>query len=102
MRSLRAQGAQKKSRDPQGCLKKALTKRDLAHIKIQYFRGGVLGLGVDSSVWLYKFNLEKEKILESLRENLFTLKDIHFRLGESNGQKKRKAGSSQSATASRG
>ncbi len=34
---------------PEGWLKKALTKRQLEHIKVNYFKKGVLGIIVNSS-----------------------------------------------------
>jgi hypothetical protein len=67
---------------PQAWLKKVLTKRELSHIKFNYFRKGVLGLWVDSSSWLYGLNLKKEDLLGKLRANSGAIKDIHFRIGE--------------------
>jgi hypothetical protein len=67
---------------PEDWLKKTLTKRELEHIKFNYFRKGILGVKVDSSSWLYKFNLEKARILAKLRPFSQELKDIHFRIGE--------------------
>ncbi|MCK9572240.1 MAG: DUF721 domain-containing protein [Candidatus Omnitrophica bacterium] len=64
------------------CLKKALTKRELGHIRINYFRKGILGLYVDSSSWLYALNLKKEAILEKLQQENSAIKKINLRLGE--------------------
>jgi len=66
-------------------LKKLLTKRELQHIKFNYFRKGILGISVDSSGWLYHLSLKKEGLLISLQKNLTDLKEIHFRLGEVDG-----------------
>ncbi|MDD2689125.1 MAG: DciA family protein [Candidatus Omnitrophica bacterium] len=74
--------AQKNGDNPQGLLKKTLTKRELAHIKFNYFKKGVLGWNVDSSSWLYKLSLEKEDILQGLNKKNKTIKDIRFRIGE--------------------
>jgi hypothetical protein len=63
-------------------LRKVLTKRELGHIKFNHFRAGVLNLAVDSSAWLYKFSLEKKKILDKLKLGAGEIKDIRFRLGE--------------------
>lgn len=68
--------------DPQVLLKKILTKKELAHIKFNYFRKGILGLSVDSSSWLYKLNLEKEDILQGLNRENKAVKDIRLRIGE--------------------
>ncbi|MCX5706618.1 MAG: DciA family protein [Candidatus Omnitrophica bacterium] len=63
-------------------LKKILTKKELGHIKLQYFRKGVVGLNVDSSSWLYTFNLKKEGLLASLKDKSSAVKTIRFRIGE--------------------
>lgn len=68
--------------DPQALLKRALTKKDLAHIKFNYFRRGTLGIIVDSSTWLYHLSLQKENLLAKLSKKSSTIKDIRFRLGE--------------------
>lgn len=67
---------------PEDWLKKALTKRDLEHIKFNYFRKGVLGVKVDSSSWVYKFTLDRSRILSKLQKCSTEVKDIHFRIGE--------------------
>ena len=67
---------------PDGWLKKALTKKELEHIKFNYFKKGILGLSVDCSSWHYKFNLDKEKLLAKLKKYSKDLKDIHYRIGE--------------------
>lgn len=67
---------------PEDWLKKALTKREQEHIKFYYFKKGILGVKVDSSGWLYKFSLEKARILSKLSRFSDEIKDIHFRIGE--------------------
>jgi hypothetical protein len=67
---------------PEDWLKKALTKKELEHIKFNYFRKGILGIKVDSSSWLYRFSLDKTKILTKLIKSSDEIKDIHFRIGE--------------------
>lgn len=68
--------------DPWVLLKKALTKRELRHIKFNYFRRGVLGLYVDSASWLYSLNLHKPDLLSKLSSKNQAIKDIRFRIGE--------------------
>jgi len=63
-------------------LKKILTKKELQHIKVNYFKGGILCLSVDSSVWLYNFNLKKEHLITALNKELGSIKDIRFYIGE--------------------
>lgn len=69
--------------DPEDKLKKSLTKKELQHIKIHYFRKGILGIKVDSSSWLYSLNLKKEKLLVKLNTSPPAgVKDIRFVIGE--------------------
>ena len=53
-----------------------LTRAKRKHVKCASLRSRVLTVNVDSSVWLYQLNLEKEKLLKKLG-----LKDIRFRIG---------------------
>ncbi len=63
-------------------LKNALTKKELRHIKVKYFSKGILGISVDSSAWLYNLSLKKEELLEQLKKDNPSLKNISFRIGE--------------------
>ncbi|MDD5431606.1 MAG: DciA family protein [Candidatus Omnitrophica bacterium] len=63
-------------------LKKILTKKELEHIKVNYFRKGVLNINVDSSTWLYKLSLEKEALIAKLNKESSVVKDVRFRIGE--------------------
>jgi len=74
---------------PHDWLGKALTKKELRHIKINYFRRGVLGIGVDSSVWLYQLSLKKAELLSLLRQQSKEIKDIHFSIREEVCKKKK-------------
>lgn len=47
------------NQDPEIILKKLLTKREIQHIKFNYFRSGIFGIKVDSSAWLYQLNFKK-------------------------------------------
>ena len=67
---------------PEDWLKKALTKKELGHIKVKYFKAGVLGVAVDSSSWLYALTLKKEEILIKLKKESCAVKDISLRIGE--------------------
>jgi hypothetical protein len=82
---MRDLSGEKKIFSPDACeesLKKTLTKRELGHIRINYFKKGVLGLYVDSSSWLYAFNLKKEEILTKLKQENSAIKKIVLRLGD--------------------
>jgi hypothetical protein len=63
-------------------LKKALTKKELEHIKVNYFKKGILNLSVDSSAWLYNFNLQKQNLITKLNKHMSGIKDIRFYIGE--------------------
>ncbi|MBM3250287.1 MAG: DUF721 domain-containing protein [Candidatus Omnitrophica bacterium] len=67
--------------DPEEALKKALTKKDLGHIKVNYFKNGVLSVNVDSSARLYKLKLEKKELLEKLGREPCAIRDVRFRIG---------------------
>ncbi len=68
--------------DPEAGLKKSLTKKEIRHIKISHFSKGVLTLHVDSSAWLYHFNLSKVELLQKLCRDAKDVKEIRFYLGE--------------------
>ena len=82
MRSLTLKKTGFSGADPQECLKKALTKKELGHIKVKYFSKGVLGLSVDSSAWLYILSLKKEELMDKLKKQNLGLKNINFSIGE--------------------
>jgi hypothetical protein len=71
-----------KKKDPVLVLRKILTKKELGHIRFNYFRRGTLSLKIDSSVWLYVFNLKKEFLKEEINRHGFGVKEIRFYLGE--------------------
>ncbi len=54
----------------------------ILNIKVKYFSKGVLGLSVDSSVWLYILSLKKEELLGKLKKESPGLKNINLRIGE--------------------
>jgi len=82
MRQLGAKKTVFQDNGPQQWLKKALTKKELGHIRVKYFSKGILGLTVDSSAWLYILSLKKEELLKELKKENPELKDINFRIGE--------------------
>jgi len=82
---MREMSGAKKLISPDTCeesLKKTLTKKELEHIRINYFKKGVLGLYVDSSSWLYALNLKKEEILINLKRENSAIQKIVLRLGD--------------------
>lgn len=77
---------QKKKRadfyDFENLLNKLLTKKEIRHIKFNYFKKEILDIKVDSSNWLYYFNLKKKEIIEGIQREVSVVKDIRFHLGE--------------------
>lgn len=69
---------------PEDVLKNILTKRELGHIKVKYFKAGVLHLSIDSSGWLFNFNLKKQLLQEKLQAKLPEIKEVRLRLGPVN------------------
>jgi hypothetical protein len=76
--------------NPEAWLKSILTRRELGHIRVNYFKKGVLGVSVDSSSWLYHLGLKKEDILSRLRQKIVAVRDIRLFIGEVNGKEKNK------------
>ena len=68
--------------DPAEWLKKVLTKKELGHIKFNYFKKGIITVNVDSSSMLYSLTLQKEKLLEKFVKYSDKVRDIRFRIGE--------------------
>ncbi|MFH1354928.1 MAG: DciA family protein [Candidatus Omnitrophota bacterium] len=69
------------SEDAECIFKKSLTKKQREHIKFKYFRKGIIGVNVDSSVWLYSLSLGKEELLNKLNSKNKAIKEIRFRIG---------------------
>lgn len=67
---------------PEALLKKLLTKEELEHIKVQYFRRGILHAGVDSSSRLYSLSLRKDALVDRMRRENRDIKDIRLFIGE--------------------
>lgn len=84
MRALKTKKTKEPNNNPEALLKKTLTKKELRHIKFNYFKRGLLCLNVDSSVWLYQLSLKKENLLVKLGKTMPGIKDIRLRLGEVN------------------
>jgi len=69
--------------DPRVLLGKIFTKKELSHVSIRDFSGGVFYLNVDSSTWLYHLNLKKEGILARLRQvSGKAINDIRFNISD--------------------
>ncbi len=82
MRQWQSKESRLKHENPQEWLKKILTKKELKHIKVDYFHQGVLGLSVDSSVWLYTLGIKKRELLDKLKNESPQIREIVLRIGE--------------------
>lgn len=66
---------------PWGLLKEILSEKEAGRARPNYFKNGVLSIGVDSAGWLYHLSLRKEDLLRKLRERSPVLiKEIRFYL----------------------
>ncbi len=80
---IRGLEAKKRAQDePELLLKRALSEKELGHVKFRYLRKGILGITVDSSSWLYQLNLQKPGLLAKLGKQPKAIKDIRFYIGE--------------------
>ena len=82
IRNLTIKKLEDKGVDPEGWLKKTLTKKELGHIKFHYFRKGVLGVRVDSSAWMYSLSLKKVELLRKVKVYNPGIKAIHLSIGD--------------------
>ncbi len=82
IRELTTQKAAGKGSTPEDWLKKSLTRKELEHIKFHYFRQGILGVRVDSSVWKYSLSLKKPGLLLKLQGYAPEVKELRFSVGD--------------------
>ncbi len=84
LRDCQAKKQRFNNQDHENILKKILTKKEIEHIKVNYFRSGIFGIKVDSSAWLYQLNFKRQELLIALKKNLPEIKDVRFSLGDIN------------------
>ena len=51
------------------------------HAKINKIHEGILEITIDTSAWLYQFNLKRNNILKQLQNEIPEIKNIYFKLG---------------------
>jgi hypothetical protein len=83
---------QQPQNNPEALLKSILSKKELGHVRVKYFKKGVLALSADSSSWLYHLGLQKEDILSRLRQKTAAIQEVRFCLGEANAKGENKTG----------
>lgn len=76
---LKARGAGGAAED---LVKGAFSRKELAHIRIKPCPRGRLDVIVDSSAWLYYFNLKKEALTARIASRLPGIKTVSFVIGE--------------------
>jgi len=59
-----------------------LEEHEGKHIFLEGMKEGIVLISVDSPVWLYQMRVRKRKILERLKKEIETIKDIRFKLGK--------------------
>lgn len=59
-----------------------LSEKEKKHAKISGLKNGTLMIHVDSSAWLYQFNLKKNKILKSLQGAGNEISRVYFKIGK--------------------
>lgn len=67
---------------PDFLVEKTFSRKELEHCQAGSLKNGILRIKVDSSTWLYYFNLHKKEALEKLSGQNSQIKDLKFSLGE--------------------
>lgn len=67
---------------PEALAKKAFSGKESQHLQAGNLKNGILYIKVDSSTWLYYFNLHKKELLEKLSGAQSPVKDLKFSLGQ--------------------
>lgn len=58
------------------------SKKEQEHICVRPARRGMVRIAVDSSTWLYYFNLKKKELTEKIAASLPEVKDLSFVIGD--------------------
>ena len=67
---------------PDFLAKKVFSRKESGHARAGVLKNGVFYIKVDSSTWLYYFNLHKKELLEKLSGLNSQIKDLKFSMGE--------------------
>ena len=82
LKELETRKAQAAVSDPAQHFSKIFSKKELQHIKLAYFRKGILAITVDSATWLYHLSMHKQDLLRRLEGLSKEVKDVRFVIGE--------------------
>jgi hypothetical protein len=82
LKELETRKCQAAATDPAQHFSKVFAKKELQHIKLAYFRKGILAITVDSATWMYHLSMRKQEVLRRLVELNREVKDVRFVIGE--------------------
>ena len=82
LKELETRKCQAAATDPAQHFSKVFAKKELQHIKLAYFRKGILAITVDSATWMYHLSMRKQDVLRRLIELSREVKDVRFVIGE--------------------
>jgi hypothetical protein len=82
LKELEARKEKASQMDPEFLAKKVFSRKEAPHARVGSFKNGALFLKVDSSTWLYYFNLHKKELLEKFSGANAQIKELKFGLGE--------------------
>jgi len=76
-----SQGKQNEQQQIQDAWANAVQQKDQTHAKISGWKNRTIYICVDSSGWLYHFNLERTKILRAIQKKIPEVQKIQFKIG---------------------
>jgi predicted nucleic acid-binding Zn ribbon protein len=82
LKDLKVRKATASASNPERLLKKVFSPKEAEHAQPGAIKNGVLYLQVDSSTWLYYFNLHKKELLEKFAGQNSQIKELRFNLGQ--------------------
>jgi hypothetical protein len=82
MEELRKKQQDKDGFNPEQILQSIFSNKELQHVQFSNISKGILYINVDSSTWLYYFNLQKNELLGKLLKQFPAIKGIRFSFGQ--------------------
>jgi len=70
--------------DPEKAVAECFSGKEAEHARFRSLAKGVLRISVDSSTWMYYFNLHKKRLMQAVTARLPEVKEIVFLIGEIN------------------
>ncbi len=72
---------------PEYLVKKIFSRKEAEHARVSFLKNGALYIKVDSSTWLYYFNLHKKELSKKFSARNPQIKSLKFSMGEFSGSK---------------